>query len=109
LSKNNISPKESTSVSVVIENIGKLEGDEVVQLYIKDRLASVARPVMELKAFQRIHLIPKEKKEVTFLLTPEMLSMLNNEMCRIVEPGTFKLMIGSSSKDIKQVAELRVK
>jgi beta-glucosidase len=69
----------------------------------------VARPVMELKGFNRIHLKPSEQKEITFVITPEILTMLNDRMVRVIEPGLFKIMIGSSSKDIRQLIELNVK
>src|SRR5882724_11727766 len=108
LDKSPISENESTQLFVTIKNSGSREGDEVVQLYIRDELASVARPVMELKGFQRIHLLAQEEKEIHFTTTPEMLSMLNREMKRVVEPGDFRLMIGGSSKDIRQVITLRV-
>lgn len=72
-----------------------------MQLYVKDELASVARPVKELKAFQRISLKAAEEKEVVFEITPAMLSMLDDKMKRVVEPGTFRIMIGSSSRDIR--------
>ena len=72
-----------------------------MQLYVKDELASVARPVKELKAFQRISLKAAEEKEVVFEITPAMLSMLDDKMKRVVEPGTFRIMIGSSSRHIR--------
>lgn len=101
LSRNNISKSDSTIVSLTIKNSGKREGDEVVQLYIRDMLSSVARPVMELKGFQRIHLEAGESKRVSFIINPEMLSMLNENLKRVVEPGEFRIMIGASSGDIK--------
>jgi beta-glucosidase len=61
----------------------------------------VARPVTELKGFQRIHLKPGETKEVSFIINPEMLSMLDINLKKVVEPGDFRLMIGASSKDIR--------
>lgn len=108
LDKSTISTTESTILRCKITNIGNYAGDEVVQLYIKDLYASVARPVMELKGFQRIHLKKGETKEVTFEITPELLSMLNKDLERVVEPGDFRLMIGASSNDIKLRAILRV-
>ena len=86
-----------------------MEGDEVVQLYLRDELASVARPVMELKGFQRIHLLPGEAKDVVFAITPGMLAMYNEKMQWLIEPGDFKLMIGSSSREIRLQANLTVK
>ena len=101
LSKRKIAVDESTTIEFTIRNTGNVDGDEVVQLYLKDELASVARPVKELKAFQRISLKAREEKEVVFEITPAMLSLLNDRMERVVEPGTFRIMIGSSSKDIR--------
>ena len=86
-----------------------MPGDEVVQLYIRDLLASVARPVIELKGFQRIHLKAGEMKEVSFTITPEMLSMLDKDLKSIVETGGFRIMIGSSSRDIRLKTILTVK
>lgn len=107
--KNRISAKDSTKVFCTIKNTGNLKGEEVVQLYITDRLATVARPVMELKGFQRISLQPGETKEVSFIITPQMLSMLNADMKQVVEPGEFTIMIGSSSREIRLKEVLRVK
>ena len=58
-----------------------MAGDEVVQLYIRDMLATVSRPVMELKGFQRIHLLPGQEKEIEFIITPSMLAMLDEQIC----------------------------
>ena len=101
LEKNKIQKNESTIVHFKIKNTGKQEGDEVVQLYIRDLLSSVARPVMELKGFQRTHLNPGETKDVSFAITPEMLRMLDKDLKPIVEPGDFRIMVGSSSRDIR--------
>jgi beta-glucosidase len=101
IDKNNISTSDSTIVRCKITNTGKLAGDEVVQLYIHDELASVARPVTELKGFNRIHLNPGETKEVSFIVNPEMLSMLDINLKKVVEPGDFRMTIGASSKDIR--------
>ena len=97
--ENKFHPK--TDVIFTISNTGKYDGDEVVQLYIRDKLASVARPIMELKGFQRIHLKAGESKEITFNINPDMLSMLNEDLKRLVEPGEFQIMIGRSSGDIQ--------
>ena len=101
IEKNSISASDSTEVRCKITNTGKRAGDEVVQLYIRDELASVARPVTELKGFQRIHLYSGETKEVSFRINPEMLSMLDINLKKVVEPGDFRIMIGASSKDIR--------
>ncbi len=108
LEKNKISRTDSTYVSVKVTNIGKIAGDEVVQLYLRDELSSVARPVIELKGFERINLNPGETKEIRFLITPEMLSMLDIDLKKIVEPGLFRIMIGASSKDIRQKVRFEV-
>ncbi len=100
LAKKMIRSNESVEVSCTISNTGKHAGDEVVQLYMKDMLASVARPVLELKGFQRIHLKAGESKQVRFTITPTMLQMLNEQMQTVVEPGDFRIMIGSSSREL---------
>jgi beta-glucosidase len=109
LDKNNISKTDSATVSVTIKNSGTKDGNEVVQLYIRDLLASEARPVMELKGFQRIHLKAGESKTISFSITPELLSMLNDKMEVVVEPGDFRIMIGASSRDIRLKETLTVK
>ena len=109
LDKNNISKNDSTVLKCTVKNSGNYDGDEVAQLYIRDLLASVARPVMELKGFQRVNLKAGESKEVKFQITPELLSMLNDKMETVVEPGDFKLMIGASSRDIRLIEMLTVK
>ena len=88
-------------VSVDVENIGDREGDEVVQLYIRDKVSSIARPFKELRGFKRITLKPGERRTVTFTLTPDDLAMYDQNMRRFVEPGEFEVMIGSSSEDIR--------
>lgn len=101
IDQTNISADENTTIRFMIKNTGETAGDEVVQLYIKDLFASVVRPIIELKGFQRIRLAPGELKEVIFQITPDLLSMLDINLNRIVEPGDFRIMIGASSKDIK--------
>jgi beta-glucosidase len=107
--KNNINQKDSVTVSCNVKNAGGKAGDEVVQLYIRDLLSSVSRPVMELKGFQRIHFNAGESKEVSFTITPEMLSMLDKDLKTVIEPGDFRIMIGASSRDIKLKETLTVK
>ncbi|HUF28573.1 MAG TPA: glycoside hydrolase family 3 N-terminal domain-containing protein [Gemmatimonadaceae bacterium] len=84
-----------------VRNTGDRAGDEVVQLYVRDLLASVARPVMQLAGFQRIHLAPGEEREVVFELGEEHLRMLDRDLRWVVERGTFRIMVGGSSKDIR--------
>jgi beta-glucosidase len=88
---------EQARVSVRVTNTGKRAGDEVVQLYIRDLVSSVTRPVLELKDFKRISLSPGESKTVEFVITPDKLSFLDLKMKRIVEPGWFDIMVGPSS------------
>jgi len=108
-SKNNIDKSDSVQVFVTIKNTGSRDGDEVVQLYTRDMLASVARPVMELKGFQRVHIKAGEAKTISFLINPDMLSLLDVNLKRIVEPGAFKIMIGASSTDIRAMSTLTVR
>ncbi|HEX5474484.1 MAG TPA: glycoside hydrolase family 3 N-terminal domain-containing protein [Vicinamibacterales bacterium] len=91
-----------------VANTGAVAGDEVVQLYIRDLLASVARPVMQLEGFRRIHLDPGQAREVTFTLGPRELRLLDRQMRWVVEPGAFRVMIGASSRDIRLRGELTV-
>lgn len=109
LEKSSINKTESTKVSFILKNIGSMDGDEVVQLYIQDILSSVARPVLELKGFQRVNLKAGESKIISFDITPEMLNMLDINLNRIVEPGDFRLMIGASSNDIRLIKNIKVK
>ena len=84
-------------VDVMVTNTGSIPGDEVVQLYITDMYASVKTRIMELKDFTRLHLEPGESRKVSFVLTPYQLSLLNDQMDRVVEPGEFKVLIGGKS------------
>ncbi|QIK78194.1 beta-glucosidase [Sphingomonas piscis] len=92
---------QSASVSVDVTNTGKRVGDEVVQLYVRDDEASITRPVIELKGFQRVTLRPGERRTLRFTLKPEDLSLWNLEMKRVVEPGTFTISAGPNSVDLK--------
>uniref|UniRef100_UPI00260ECB19 glycoside hydrolase family 3 protein n=1 Tax=Fluviicola sp. TaxID=1917219 RepID=UPI00260ECB19 len=109
LDRSGISGSESTKVRFKLKNTGKRDGDEVVQLYIKDVLSSIVRPVQELKGFQRIHLKAGEETEIIFEITPELLEQLDAELKPVVEPGIFRIMIGSSSRDLPLKADLEVK
>jgi beta-glucosidase len=91
----------TATVVCTVTNTGTVAGDEVVQLYIRDVLGSVARPVMELQGFERIHLKPGESRSVTFTLGPQHLRMLDVDRRWVVEPGVFRVMVGASSKDIR--------
>lgn len=87
-------------VSVDVQNTGRRAGDEVVQLYIRDPVASMTRPVKELKGFQRVSLQPGEKRRVEIVLDRDQLGFWNREMRYVVEPGEFRVMVGSSSADV---------
>ena len=99
LSAKQIRPDGSLNVMVDVENTGKKTGDEVVQLYLRDLVASISPAVRELKGFQRITLKSGEKKTVTFTLKPEHLGFYNAQMKFVVEPGDFKVYVGDSSLD----------
>lgn len=92
-----IGPRDNARVSVTVTNTGKRAGDEIVQLYIRDLVSSVTRPIMELKDFRRIPLAPGESKTIEFVITPDKLSFLDLNMKSIVEPGWFDIMVGTSS------------
>jgi beta-glucosidase len=109
LEKKSITARESVTVTVEVTNTGKVAGDEIVQLYIRDKVSSVTRPVKELKDFQRISLKPGETKKVKLEITPEKLAFHDVNMKFRVEPGLFEIMTGSSSRDEDlQKAELEV-
>lgn len=91
---------ENARVSVMVKNTGNRSGDEIAQLYIRDDVSSVTRPVMELRGFSRVTLAPGESKRVEFTLTADGLSLINREMKRVVEPGTFSIMVGGGQRDV---------
>jgi beta-glucosidase len=88
-------------ISCVVRNAGKIASDEVVQLYVRDPIATVARPVQELRGFIRVPLAPGERKRVTFTLTPEQLAYYDANGSWSVESGEIRFMIGASSSDIR--------
>jgi beta-glucosidase len=102
LSSKTINPDGQITVSVDVKNTGKREGDEVVQLYTHDVECSVVRPVKELRGFQRISLKPGETKTVKITVPGEKLSFYDEKTHKfVVEPGTFDILVGSSSADIR--------
>jgi beta-glucosidase len=105
LENNSISFDGATTVSINVTNTGKVEGDEVVQMYVRDDYASVGRYLKMLKGFERIALKPGETKTVTFNLGFDALNVLNQDMKKVVEPGTFTISIGTSSleKDLQKI------
>jgi len=92
---------QSITASITLKNSGKYDGSEVVQLYIRDLVGSVTRPVKELKGFQKIALKAGESKTVTFNITPEELKFYNADLKYDWEPGEFAIMVGGNSKDVK--------
>ncbi len=103
LTKESIAVGGSTSVQVDVTNTGKLAGDEVVQIYIRDDVSSATRPVLELKAFKRVTLQPGEKRTLTFDIKPSDLWFFNAQMKRVVEPGSFTIHAGPDSVKLKSV------
>jgi len=99
LEKKTIKSDESTRVLFDVTNTGKVAGDEVVQMYIRDCISSVTRPVKELKGFQRITLKPGQTETVSLDITPEHLAFYDIDMTYSVEPGEFVIMVGNSSRD----------
>lgn len=99
LARKKIRVTESACVSVDVTNTGQRTGTEVVQLYIRDMVSSVTRPVKELKGFKKVELQPGETRTVTLDITPESLSFYDVNMKCVVEPGEFALMVGTSSRD----------
>ena len=99
LTKARIRPGESTQVLVDVKNTGRRRGDEVIQMYIRDVVSSVTRPVKELKGFERLTLDPGESRTVALDITPDRLAFYDIDMQFRVEPGQFRVMVGTSSRD----------
>ena len=95
-----IGPQGTAKVTVSVSNTSERSGEEVVELYIRDEVSSVTRPIKELRGFRRIRLAAGEKKDVAFTLGFDELSFLNRDMHRVVEPGIFKIMVGGNSVDL---------
>ena len=102
VSASEIALDETVTVTAAIRNEGTVEADEVVQLYVRDLVGNVTRPVKELKGFQRIRLKPGERRKISFVLGPDDLAFYGRDMKSITEPGEFHVWIGGSSE-----AELR--
>ena len=103
LSSSSMNANGEIKASVTVTNIGKVEGKETVQLYLRDLVASISRPIKELKGFDKIILKAGESKTVTFTITPEMLKFYNSNLDYVLESGDFELMIGANSQDVKTV------
>jgi len=99
---------EKVEISLEVKNVGKLAGDEVVQLYIYDEFASTPRPIKELKGYRRLFLNPGETRKVAFHLPVNQLAFYDNDLNLVVEPGTIEVMVGSSSEDIRLRDEFEI-
>jgi beta-glucosidase len=108
LDRSELHKGQSAMLSVDLTNTGQREGEEIVQLYMRDMVASVVRPLKELKGFQKVKLRPGESKRIQFTIDREMLSFHNGDLKWTAEPGEFKLMIGTASDDIRQETTLRL-
>jgi len=104
-----ISANEAVNLSVTVQNIGAVKGDEVVQLYIRDEVSSVTTYEKNLRGFERVSLAPNERKTINFTVQPDDLALWNREMKRVVEPGKFIVMVGASSSNIKLKGSFMVK
>ncbi|KQR80564.1 glycoside hydrolase [Sphingomonas sp. Leaf343] len=93
----------TVTVEVDVANVGERTGDEVVQVYVRDQVSSVARPIKEMKGFERVTLKPGERRTVRFVLGPEAFRMWNIDLREVVEPGLFDIMAGPNSRDVKTV------
>ncbi len=102
LSNTTMDSNGSISATVTVKNTGSYEGKEVVQLYIRDMVGSVTRPVKELKGFQKINLKPGESKDVTFTIDVNDLKFYNSDLQFVAEPGDFRIFIGANSRDVKE-------
>ena len=102
LNSEQMSADESITASVTVKNTGNYDADEVVQLYIRDVVGSISRPVKELKGFQRIHLKAGESQMVNFTITPDLLKFYDYNLNYVLEPGSFIIMIGTNSCDVKK-------
>lgn len=109
LSKNQMRETEQITATVTVTNNGNYDGEEVVQMYIVDPVASIAQPVKKLKGFQKIFLKKGESKQVRFIITTEQLKFYNSDLKWIAEAGDFKVQIGTSSKDVKEASFKLVK
>ena len=104
LDKDVLKPGGCVTASVTVSNTGSRKGDEIVQFYIRDMKASVARPVKELKHFERISLAPGESKTVSFTITPENLKFYNSALEYVAEPGEFRVMAGPDSRRLRTLS-----
>ncbi|GAB5348381.1 glycoside hydrolase family 3 N-terminal domain-containing protein [Alteriqipengyuania sp. 357] len=103
LSSASIAAGQPVTVATTVTNTGDMTGDEVVQVYLRDEISSVTRPVKELAGFERVTLQPGESRTVSITIEPRSLMMWNREMERVIEPGEFTIMVGPNSEDVQNV------
>lgn len=101
LNRTNFTAGDTVQLDFTITNTGNVEGQEIIQLYMRDEIAQIARPIKQLIDFKKVRLHAGEQQKISFLINAQMLSYLNDQLESITEPGSFILMIGSSSKDIR--------
>ena len=101
LSNNSMNERGKITASVTVTNTGNYDADEIVQMYIRDMVGSVARPVKELKGFERIHLKKGESRTVSFDITAKQLKFYNSALNWVCEPGEFEVMVGGNSRDVQ--------
>jgi len=104
LSTTTLSMSGALEVKVTVQNTGSYDGEEVAQLYIRDLVGSISRPVKELKGFQKVMLKKGESRTLTFRLTPEDLKFYNSDLKFVAEPGDFQVFVGSNSRDVQMAA-----
>jgi len=109
LNKASIHPTDKLEIKVTVSNTGNYDGEETVELYIRDLVGSIARPVKELKGFKKIFLKKGESKEVSFTLTVNDLRFYNKDLKYIFEPGEFKVFVGTSSQNTKEAGFILLK
>ena len=99
---------ETVNISLKVRNVGKVMGDEVVQLYVRDEYASMPRPIKELRGYQRINLMPNEEQTLTFHLPVDQLAFYDADLKLCLEAGRILVMVGSSSEDIRLCGEFEI-
>src|SRR5690606_38742183 len=100
LSANELQPGDNLEVLVSVSNTGAVDGEEVVQLYVQDKVASVTRPLKELKGFTKVMLKAGEKKDISFSISMDNLKFYDINMNYVTEPGDFTIMVGGNSRDV---------
>jgi beta-glucosidase len=108
ISKEQVKAGDVLDISLRVKNAGSVDGDEVVQLYVRDEFASTPRPIKELKGYHRLTLKPGENKKVVFHLQADQLAFYSSDLKLVLEPGPFQIMLGSSSEDIRLSGRIEI-